>query len=546
MHEREHIKMNQLEELIRLQKLVAEQQKQMQKLNTENVRLQALNENLTHAVLHAQKKIFGSSSERGVQIEGQISLFAEEQLIEELAAEQKKITVGTHKRKPRQTGIREEMLANLPTEVIRYEAALEGGCPVCEGDLIKVGSKVVRSEVVYEPAVLKVVQHVQDIYKCKTCGKDGSENPKDTFVKAGTPKPVLPHSILSPSVAARILYQKYDMGIPLNRQEKDWYNLGFVVNRQTMANWVIRCCQEWLAPICERIHRQLLKSEVLHCDETRIQCNKEDGKKPSSQSFMWVLCSGQEEAYQGAFFHYTRSRGGHHAQKLMKGFHGILVTDAYAGYEKVEDITRALCFAHVRRYWIESIPLDSAGKEIPGSMGAMGRKRCDNLFRIEREIKHLSPEERLAERKRRSKPEFEAYYAWVNEISTKITTNEKLTKAITYSLNQRKYLGTFLENGQVPISNNWNESKLRNYAVARRAWLFADSPKGAEANGTAYTLIETAKMNGLDVYKYLEFLLEMMPNTDYLRNPKLLDAYLPWSDQLPEECKIKELYKKKS
>lgn len=182
------------------------------------------------------------------------------------------------------------MLENLPTEVIRYEVETDGGCPVCEGDLIKVGSKVVRSEVIYE---------------------------------AGTPKPVLPHSIVSPSVAARILYQKYDMGIPLNRQEKDWYNLGFVVNRQTMANWVIRICEEWLSPICERIHRQLLKSEVLHCDETRIQCNKEEGKKPSSQSFIWVLCSGQEETYQGAVFRYTRSRGGHHAQKLMKGFHAI-------------------------------------------------------------------------------------------------------------------------------------------------------------------------------------------------------------------------------
>lgn len=538
--------MNQQEELLRLQKLVADQQKEIQKLNIENAKLQAQNENLTQAVLHAQKKIFGSSSERSAQTEGQLSMFAEEQLVEELAAEQKKITVGTHKRKPRQPGIREEMLANLPTEVIRYEIETPGGCPVCQSDLVKVGSKVVRSEVVYEPAVVKVVQHVQDIYKCKTCGKEGSENPRDTFVKAGTPKPVLPHSIVSPSVAARILYQKYDMGMPLNRQEKDWYNLGLVVNRQTMANWVIRICEEWLAPICERIHRQLLRSEVLHCDETRIQCNKEEGKKPSSQSFMWVMCSGQEEKHQGAVFRYTRSRGGHHAQKLMSGFSGILVTDAYAGYEKVENITRALCFAHVRRYWIESIPLDSKGKEIPGSMGTIGRKWCDKLFKIEREIKELSPEERLSVRRRRSRRVFEAYYAWIKIISAKITTNEKLTKAITYSLNQRKYLETFLTDGRIPLSNNWNESKLRNYAVARRAWLFADSTKGAESSGTAYTLIETAKMNHLDVYKYIEFLLEMMPNTDYLKNPKLLDAYLPWSDRLPEECRIKELYKKKS
>lgn len=165
-----------------------------------------------------------------------------------------------------------------------------------------------------------------------------------------------------------------------------------------------------------------------------------------------------------------------------------------------------------QRYWIESIPLDSKGKEIPGSIGTIGRKWCDKLFKIEREIKELSPEERLSVRRRRSRRVFEAYYAWIKIISAKITTNEKLTKAITYGLNQRKYLETFLTDGRIPLSNNWNESKFRNYAVARRAWLFADSTKGAESSGTADTLIETAKMNNLDVYKYIEFLLEMMPN----------------------------------
>ena len=531
--------MDQHEELKRLRELV-------EKLQNENQNLRVQNENLTQAVLHAQKKIFGRTSESSAHMEGQLVLFAEERLVEELAEQQKKLTVQTHQRKPRQPGVRAEMIANLPTEVIRYETETQNGCPVCQGDLMKVGSKVVRSEVVYEPAVLKIVQHVQDVYKCKGCGQDGSGQSKDTFVKAGVPKPVLPHSLVSPSVAARVLYQKYDMGIPLKRQEKDWYNLGFVVNRQTMANWVIRICEEWLMPIYERIHRQLVRSEVLHCDETRIQCNKEPGKKPSSDSFMWVLCSGQEEEKQGVLFHYTRSRGGHHARDLMKGFRGILVTDAYAGYEKAEGVTRALCFAHLRRYWIESIPLDGSGKEIPGSMGAVGRAWCDRLFKIEREIKEMSPQDRLEVRKERSQPILEDYFAWVEEVSQKVTTNTKLTKAITYSQNQKKYLTTFLSDGRIPISNNWNESKLRNYAVSRRAWLFADSPKGAAASATAYTLVETAKMNGLDVYKYLEFLLEMMPNTDYLRNPKLLDAYLPWSDQLPEECRIKELYKKQS
>ena len=174
-------------------------------------------------------------------------------------------------------------------------------------------------------------------------------------------------------------------------------------------------------------------------------------------------------------------------------------------------------------------------------MGAIGRKWCNKLFKIERE--RAFPEERLSVRRRRNRQVFEAYYAWIKIISAKITTNEKLTKAITYILNPRKYLEPFLTDGRIPLSNNWNESKLRNYAVAQREWLFADSTKGEESNGTAYTLIETEKMNHLNVYKYIKFLLEMMPNTDYLKNPKLLDAYLPWSNRLPEKCRIKELYK---
>lgn len=531
--------MDQQEEIKQLRGLVA-------RLQTENQNLRIQNENLAQAALHAQKKIFGSSSESSRHIEGQLSLSAEGQLVEELAAQQEKLTVKTHQGKPRQAGVRAEMLGNLPTEVTRYEADTGNGCPVCQGDLMKVGPKVVRSEVVYQPAELKTVQHVQDIYKCKECGTAGSEQLKDTFVKAGTPKPALPHSILSPSVAARTLYQKYDMGMPLSRQEKDWYNLVFVANRQAMANWVVRISGEWLKPICERIHQQLVTSEALHCDETRIQCNEEAGKKPGSDSFMWVMCTGQEEPKQGVEFRYARSRGGHHARNLMKGFHGILVTDAYAGYGKVEGVTRALCFAHVRRYWIESIPLGSSGKEMPGPMGAEGRKWCDKLFKIEREIKELSPQEKLDVRAKRSQSVLAGYFAWVDKTSGKITTNTKLTKAITYSQNQKEYLTTFLSDGRVPLSNTWNESKLRNYAESRRAWLFADSPKGAAASAASYTIVETAKMNGLDVYKYLEFLLERMPNTDYLRNPKLLDAYLPWSEQLPEECRIKELSKKKS
>lgn len=519
--------------LLELQRIVSEQ-----KLKIEQQEIKI--ENLTQALLHARKKIFGSSSEATKPIPGQESFFAEDELlVQELLNEQKKIIVPQHTRVARQIGVREEMIKGLPVEVVRCEIDPNETCHVCGNvSLKKIGSKVVRSEVIYEPAVLKVRQYVQDIYKCMLCGMPGSEYPKDVFVKAAVPKPVLSHSLASASTVAQVMYQKYMMGIPLNRQENDWYQLGFVLSRANMANWVIRCSEEWLKPIYDLIHKKLLECEILHSDETRIQCNKESGKKASSNSFMWVLRSGVQENCQAALFYYTRTRAGEHARHLLLGYEHYLITDAYAGYEKISGIKRALCWSHVRRYYAESIPLDNAGKEISGSKGAEGRAYCDLLFKIEKEISSLSPEEKLKKRQERSKPVLEAFWSWVEKTSALYTTNEKLTTALKYSKNQKKYLETFLEDGRIPISNNACENAIRPFATGRRAWLFADTPKGAKASAVVYTIVETAKANDLNVYRYLEYLLEKMPNTDFYNHPKLVEEYLPWSPNLPDCCRM--------
>jgi hypothetical protein len=310
-----------------------------------------------------------------------------------------------------------------------------------------------------------------------------------------------------------------------------------------MANWVIRCSEEWLKPIYDLIHQKLLACEILHSDETRIQCNKEPGKKASSNSFMWVLRSGAYDKYQAALFHYTRTRAGEHARQLLSGYENYLISDAYAGYEKVAGIKRALCWSHVKRYYAESIPLDNSGKEITGSKGAEGRAYCDLLFKIEKEISSLTPEKKAKKRQERSKPVLDAFWTWVEKTSALFTTNEKLITALNYSLNQRKYLETFLEDGRIPISNNACENAIRPFATGRRAWLFADTPKGAAASAIVYTIVETAKANNLNVYRYLEFLFERMPNTDFYNHPKLLEDYLPWSSTLPDHCKMKEPHK---
>ena len=543
--------MTEQEELQKLRVLLAEKETELKNKDLliekqskliEKQRIQI--DNMIQALLHAKKKIFGSSSEKS-QMDGQMNLFdSVQELAQELFKEQEKITVKSHTKSPRKPGVREEMLSSLPKDIEEYVINPQDSCPKCGGNLKVIGKEIIRTEVEYIPAKLKVKQIVRQVAKCEDCGGKNSQNKTPVFVKAAIPSPVLPHSISTPSLVAQIMYQKFVMGLPLNRQEKDWFRLGLVLPRAEMAHWVIRCSQEWLTPIYDRIHRQLLECEVLHMDETRIQCNKEEGRKASSDSFMWVMRSAASEPVQAAYFHYSSSRSTEMARSLIGEYTGYLITDAYAGYNKAGDYRRCLCFAHCRRYYIESIPLDSKGREIKGSKGAEGRAYIDLLFKIEKEIENLSFEEKKKKRQEASRPVLDAFWSWVEETSALHTTNELLTKALTYSTNQKKYLETFLEDGRIPLSNNLCEANIKPFATARRAWLFADTPKGATANAVLYTLVETAKANGLDAYEYLKYLLEELPNNDYLQNPEILDRYLPWSPDIPDHCRLQQKHKR--
>ena len=435
------------------------------------------------------------------------------------------------------------MLAGLQTEIEEYMIPEGETCSKCGGELKVIGKRIVRTEVEFEPAKLKVRQIVQQVAKCTVCGTDGADNPNCHFQKAAVPIPPLPHSLSTPSLIAQVMYQKFVMGIPFARQERDWYRLGLVLPRNVMANWVIRCCQEWLEPLYWRILEKLAACGVLHMDETRIQCNKEVGKKAGSESFIWVIRSAACEEIQAAFFYYSQTRSGDTAKELLENFHGYLVTDAYSGYEKVEHIIRSLCWAHVRRYFIESIPLDNSGKELSGSKGAEGREFINLLFKVEQETKDLSYEEKKQKRQEASRPILDAFWSWVEKTAALATTNEKLTKALVYAQNQKKYLETFLEDGRLPISNNLCEATIRPFATARRAWLFADTPKGAKANAILYTLVESARANQLNVFEYLKYLLAEIPNSGFLEHPEILDGYLPWSKSLPEQCRLERKVK---
>lgn len=268
-------------------------------------------ENLTQALLHARKKMFGASSETTNQIDGQICLFENtEELAKKLLESQQKIavTVKEHKRTPRKPGVREEMLSELPKEIEEYIINPEETCSECGAPLKIIGKEVIRTEVEYQPAKLIVKQVMRQVAKCTKCGTKESENPNDHFQKAAIPCKPLSHTIATPSLIAHILYQKFIQGVPLYRTERDLFQMGLILQRSTMAHWVIRCSEEWFEPVYWRIHQKLTACNVLHMDETRIQCNKEPNRKASSQSWMWVIQSAACESFKGTFFYYDTSR----------------------------------------------------------------------------------------------------------------------------------------------------------------------------------------------------------------------------------------------
>ena len=486
---------------------------------------------LTQAVLHAAKQRFGASSEKTPQIGGQCFFFGEQ--IDE--TENKVISINEHKRPIRKKGDREKLIKALPHEIV--ECVLneeEALCKICGSELEIIGKKNVRSEMEYIPAKLIMKDYVQYVYKCVECGKNDT-NPFDSITCAPVPAPVLTHSFASPSSVAWVMYQKYMMSVPLYRQEKDFKRMGAELKRDMMANWVIRSSEYWLMPLYERMHEQLLKCGVIMSDETTWQVNHEIGKKASSKSYIWIHRNGNCEDHPIILYKYTRSRSGDHAKQFLEGFHGFLVSDAYAGYEKVEEITRCLCFSHLRRYYLEAIPLDSGKKEIPGSGGAIGRAYCDKLFRLERKWKGLTPEERKNNRLIYSIPVLEAFFSWAENT---LTNQANLKKALGYTLNHKKYFTNFLLDGRIPLSNNLSEIAVKPVAITRKNSLFSDSPKGAEASATVFSIINTAAANNLDAYKYLEYLFRRLPNSNFASNSSVLDEYLPWADKVQLECRI--------
>jgi len=252
---------------------------------------------------------------------------------------------------------------------------------------------------------------------------------------------------------------------------------------------------------------------------------------------MWLYRTGREGP-PIILYDYQTTRAGKHPERFLKGFKGWLHVDGYAGYHKVANATLVGCWSHARREFDEALKaLPENMKSQPGA-AQEGLVYCNRLFAIERELAETTPAERYKEREQRSQPVLKEFHAWLKQTRPKVLPKSALGKALQYCLNQWDSLTSFMQDGRLEIDNNRSERSIKPFVIGRKNWLFSNTPNGAKASAMIYSLVETAKENALNVNSYLIWIFERLPNID-LQNNESLDSLMPWSPELPDNCKLK-------
>lgn len=516
--------------------LIENLQKLLEERNAADAKKDQIISNLEAQLEFLKQKLFGSTSEsRRAQCPGQMSIFdlldgEEEKPAVEIEPEIIEVKAYKKERKPKATY--DEMFADLPTTQIRVDTLTEEQktCSICGTQMVPIGHEVIRTEIKYTEPKLERIEYIATTYECPRC-KDTDE---PQFVKDEGVPALIPGSYVSSGLAAHVMYAKYVLGMPLYRLEKDLARLGAKISRTTMASWIIYCSEHYLRPVYQRLHRLLLKRRYLMADETPIQVLKEPDRRPQSKSYVWLVRTGDDGEVPIILYHYTPTRAGKNAEAFLKdaedGFY--IMVDGYQGYNKLKKAKRCCCWAHIRRYLLQAIP---KGHEHDYSEPAVqGYMYCNKLFEYERSYreKGLSFKQIYNRRLKDEKPIIEAFLAWADRQNPK--SGDRIIKALKYINGCRPYMMTYLEDAHCSLSNNLSENSIRPVVLGRKNWLFSDTQDGANASMTVFSMVETAKANGLDPQKYLLFLLDQRPSLEMTDDE--LDQLMPWSETAKATC----------
>lgn len=505
-----------------LKNIAEESKKKEEKLVLQIKTLTAENNNLIELLKLSKKKMFGASAEKIAHEYGQVSFFNEaeqERTVLEPEPKLDEIVIPKHTRRKKRKF--EEIYKDLPVEEVIYDIPDEEKiCSKC-GEQLEFLKYETRREIKMIPAQVKIVEHKKAVYVCNNCDKNGIDS---NFVTAAAPKPLIEKSLASPSILSEIINQKYCMGVPLYRQEVQFKNMQINLTRQTMANWIISASR-LITPIYEDMHERLVGSQIIHADETTLEVLSEPGKEPQSKSYMWVYTTGRTEDNNIILYDYRQGRSGIYAKEFLKDFNGYIHCDGWTGYDKVEHGKRVGCWAHVRRKFKEAIDVQEDKKDHT-TVAGQGFLKIEKLFSIEhntpdiKEIGHI--------RQEKSKEAAEEFFKYCEEA---YTLPKSLTgKAVLYALKQKDNLKRYLDDGRLEMTNNRAERAIKPFVIGRKNWLFCNTVSGAAASAKLYSLIETAKANGLKIHEYLTWVFEnihKLPPCDLI----------PWSEKIPDSIR---------
>jgi len=371
------------------------------------------------------------------------------------------------------------------------------------------------------PMQVRVLRHIRKRYGCPT----SSHAP----ITAPLPPQPLPKSNASADFLAMLLAVKFVDGLPLARFEHVLQRHGVPVPRQTLARWVIGCGGV-LQPLHNLMRDILLDGSLIYMDETVVQVLKGQDRSPTSNSYMWVQTGGPPDK-PVVLYDYDPSRSAKVPVRLLEGFKGYLMTDGYDGYnalERTEGVKRLACWAHVRRRFVDAVRVQPKGKrgKADEAVAMIGK-----LYGIEREYKDASVEVRYLARQEHSVPVLAELQAWLQKTQPLVTPKSALGMALAYMGNLWSRLTVYTQRGDLPIDNNRCENAIRPFVIGRKAWLFSDTPAGAHSSAVIYSLVQTAKANGLEPYAWLRRVIRDLPAANTVED---VEALLPWNVRMPD------------
>lgn len=459
---------------------------------------------LTHEIAGLRRYRFGK---KGEQLSGVQGSLLEETVAADIAAIELELDqlrgvppISAPVQPPKRTA--------LPSELPRIEHRHEPDSTTCSCgcQLQRIGEDVAE-KLDYTPGLFSVERHIRGKWVCKQC---------ETLIQAPVPAHVIDKGMASTGLLAQVLVAKYADHLPLYRQEKIFERVGMKLSRSTMAQWV-GVCGVQLQPLADALREAILTHRVVHADETPVQM-LQPGSKKSHRAYLWAYAPGAFEDLRAVIYDFTEGRAGAHARAFLGDWQGSLICDDYSGYKAcfTQGMTEIGCMAHARRKFFE---LHASSKS---QLAEQALQYIGQLYEIERQVKDLSSEERRRRRQEQARPVVDALHAWMRAQRERVPDGSATAKALDYSLKRWVALTRYLDDGQLPIDNNWIENQIRPIAIGRNNWLFAGSLRAGKRAAAVMTLIQSAKLNGHDPYAYLKDILTRLPTQPASRIDELL------------------------